>query len=172
MGLTWDCVDFESGTIRIYRQLQRTLQDGEYEFQTPKNQRSRTIKPPAEVMDRLRKLRQQQSDSPFVFVCGTREHLTINMLYKPFKKIVKEMGIENMRFHDLRHTYALLSLQSGCDIKTLSANLGHATVAFTLDRYGHVSREMLKQNSERMQNLICQLTKPTVKDSVNETPSE
>ena len=80
--------------------------------------------------------------------------------------------IVNMRFHDLRHTYALLSLQSGCDIKTLSANLGHATVAFTLDRYGHVSKEMLEQNSERMQNLICQLTKPTVKESVNETSSE
>ena len=122
-------------------------------------------------MERLRKLK-QQSDSPFVFVCGTGEHLTINMLYKPFKKIVKEMGIEKMRFHDLRHTYALLSLQSGCDIKTLSANLGHATVAFTLDRYGHVSKEMLEQNSERMQNLICQLTKPNVKENVNEIPSE
>ena len=170
MGLTWDCVDFESGTIRIYRQLQRTLKNGEYSFQTPKNQRSRTIKPASEVMDRLRKLKQQSDDSPFVFVCGTGEHLTINMLYKPFKKIVKDMGIENMRFHDLRHTYALLSLQSGCDIKTLSANLGHATVAFTLDRYGHVSKEMLDQNSERMQNLICQLTKPTVKENVNEIP--
>ncbi len=66
--------------------------------------------------------------------------------------------------------HALLSLQSGCDIKTLSANLGHATVAFTLDRYGHVSKEMLDQNSEKMQQLINQLSNPTVKETVNEMP--
>ena len=62
-----------------------------------------------------------------------------------------------MRFHDLRHTYAMLSLQSGCDIKMLSANLGHATAAFTLDRYGHVSEEMHIQSSEKIQRLISRL---------------
>ena len=57
-------------------------------------------------------------------------------------------------------------------MKTLSANLGHATVAFTLDSYGHVSREILEQNSERMQQLISQFNNPTVNENVNETPSE
>ena len=70
----------------------------------------------------------------------------------------KEEAIEYIRefheFHDLRHTYVMLSLQSGCDIKTLSANLGHATVAFTLDRYGHISEEMMQQSSIRMQHVI------------------
>lgn len=93
----------------------------------------------------------------FVFTGGNGQHMTINMLYKPFKKIVSEMGLQDMRFHDLRHTYAVLSLQSGCDIKTLSANLGHATAAFTLDRYGHVSEEMQTKNSENMQLLIERL---------------
>ena len=81
----------------------------------------------------------------------------INMLYKPFKQIVANMGIPETRFHDLRHSYAVLSLQAGCDIKTLSANLGHSTIALTLDRYGHTSDTMLKQSSDLMQQLIDKL---------------
>ena len=46
------------------------------------------------------------------------------------------------------------SLQNGTDIKTVSESLGHATTAFTMDRYGHVSQAMLKNGADRMQNLI------------------
>ncbi|MCR4578213.1 MAG: site-specific integrase [Clostridiales bacterium] len=152
MGLTWDCIDFESGTIHIYRQLQRTLIKGKYSFTKPKNSKSRTIKPATEIMNRLKAI--DIKDSEFVFTDRNGVHLTINMLYKPFKKIVDSMGLGSMRFHDLRHTYAVLSLQGGCDIKTLSANLGHAAVAFTLDRYGHVSQEMHVKSSETMQRVI------------------
>ena len=72
-----------------------------------------------------------------------------------------------MRFHDLRHTYAMLSLQSGCDIKTLYANLGHATAAFTLDRYGHISEEMHNLSSEKMQQLIDHLNDDCKRNEVS-----
>ena len=158
MGLTWDCIDFECGTIHIYRQLQRTNKKGVYDFMKPKSGKPRTIKPASEVMSRLKTLKTTSGGpSEFVFTDRKGRHLTINMLYKPFKKIVAAMGLGDMRFHDLRHTYALLALQSGCDIKTLSSNLGHATVAFTLDRYGHVSQEMHAQSSEGMQRMIDRL---------------
>ena len=58
------------------------------------------------------------------------------------------------RFHDLRHTYATLALQQGTDIKTVSSNLGHATVAFTLDTYGHVTEQMQKDSADRMQKYL------------------
>ena len=160
MGLTWDCIDFKRGTIKVYRQLQRTNVNGEYTFTRPKNSKSRLIKPAEDVMHRLSSMKPDGATSnqdAFVFTGGNGQHMTINMLYKPFKKIVSEMGLQDMRFHDLRHTYAVLSLQSGCDIKTLSANLGHASVAFTLDRYGHVSEEMQIKSSQGMQQVISQL---------------
>ncbi|MBR5379003.1 MAG: site-specific integrase [Clostridia bacterium] len=163
MGLTWDCIDFERGTIRVYRQLQRTGVGGMYEFTRPKNNKSRTIKPASGVMIRLQSIRQKQFSENvidregFVFRSSGGGHLTINMLYKSFKQIVSKQGLDELRFHDLRHTYAMLSLQSGCDIKTLSANLGHASVAFTLDRYGHVSEKMHTAASEKMQLVIDQL---------------
>ncbi len=68
--------------------------------------------------------------------------------------MVAGIGVEFIRMHDLRHTFAMLSLQMGADIKTLQQELGHATASFTLDVYGHVSDEMLKANSDRMQQFI------------------
>ena len=74
--------------------------------------------------------------------------------FECFKRVVKQLGIEEVRFHDLRHTYATLSLQNGDDIKTVSESLGHATVAFTLDVYGHVTQQMKKASAARMQAFI------------------
>lgn len=61
------------------------------------------------------------------------------------------------RFHDLRHTFAVISLQEGDDIKTVQANLGHATASFTLDVYGHVSEKMKQNSAARMEAYIRQL---------------
>ena len=59
-----------------------------------------------------------------------------------------------VRFHDLRHSYAAVSLKSGDDVKTVQENLGHATAAFTLDVYGHVTEKMKKDSADRMQAFI------------------
>ena len=48
------------------------------------------------------------------------------------KKILKDAGLEHIRFHDLRHTFATLALQNGVDIKTVSSMLGHYDAGFTL----------------------------------------
>ena len=55
---------------------------------------------------------------------------------------------------DLRHSYAVVSIESGDDIKTVQMNLGHATASFTLDVYGHVSQKMRQQSAERMEQFI------------------
>ena len=70
------------------------------------------------------------------------------------KRILDSIGLGHIRFHDLRHSFATLSLQNGDDIKTVSENLGHATVAFTLDVYGHVTEKMKKDSADRMQAFI------------------
>ena len=58
------------------------------------------------------------------------------------------------RFHDLRHSFAVASIESGDDIKTVQSNLGHATASFTLDVYGHVSQKMRQQSADRMEEFI------------------
>lgn len=64
------------------------------------------------------------------------------------------MGLPDVRFHDLRHSYAVAAIRSGDDIKTVQGNLGHATASFTLDVYGHVTDQMKRESANRMQQYI------------------
>ena len=66
----------------------------------------------------------------------------------------KKVYFVEIRFHDLRHSYAVAAIMSGDDIKTVQENLGHATAAFTLDRYGHVTDQMRQASAERMEQFF------------------
>lgn len=66
------------------------------------------------------------------------------------KKLLKDAGLEDCRFHDLRHTFATLALQNGVDVKTLSGILGHYSSGFTLDTYTHVTTKMQEEAAEKM----------------------
>ena len=74
-------------------------------------------------------------------------------------QIADEIGAQDARVHDLRHTYAVLSLQNGDDVKTVQTNLGHASAAFTLDVYGHVSDRMQRASADRMEEYIASISR-------------
>ena len=65
-----------------------------------------------------------------------------------------KIGCPALRFHDLRHSYAVAAIRAGDDIKTVQGNLGHATAAFTLDVYGHVTEQMRQDSASRMDAFI------------------
>ena len=166
LGLMWDCVDFEKGTITIKRQLRREQKKGgKYYITTPKSDKPRTITPASWVMKLLRtqKVRQAEQqlkmgplweDSGMVFTNETGGYLSYRTVYDCFKRIVAQIGTPSTRFHDLRHTFAVASLRAGDDIKTVQSNLGHHTAAFTLDVYGHVTEQMRKVSAQRMEGFI------------------
>ena len=93
-------------------------------------------------------------DSDLVFTDELGRHLTKSSVYRSFKKIVAAIGRPDARFHDLRHSYAVAAIRSGDDIKTVQGNLGHATAAFTLDVYGHVTDQMKQASAARMEAFI------------------
>ena len=76
------------------------------------------------------------------------------ILYQNFKRIATKLGRPDLRFHDLRHTYAVNSLRAGDDIKTVQENLGHATAAFTLSTYAHATPGMKRESANRMSEFI------------------
>lgn len=166
LGLRWSCVNFKDGTITIDKQLQQEKKkNGQYVFASLKNGKSRVITPAPWVMDYLNAHRVKQAEarlkagpvwenSGLVFTDDVGHHLTISTVYKNFKKIVASIGCPNVRFHDLRHSYAVASIRAGDDIKTVQGNLGHATAAFTLDVYGHVTDQMKRASAERMEGFI------------------
>ncbi|MBR1456219.1 MAG: site-specific integrase [Oscillospiraceae bacterium] len=179
MGLTWDCVDFNAGTLKINKQLiKRPNADGGFTLAETKSSKIRIIKPAATVMQLLKARQQQQIDqkelagdswegwktekekaSALVFTTATGKNLSPQTVYNHCKKILKKIGAEDRCVHDLRHTYAVLSLQNGDDIKTVQGNLGHATAAFTLDVYGHVSEKMKDDSAARMESFISSFKK-------------
>ena len=63
-------------------------------------------------------------------------------------------GVRVVNAHGLRHTHATMLIASGVDPKTISARLGHASVAFTLDVYGHVWEEMAEAAAEAAESLL------------------
>lgn len=167
IGLTWDCVDFRKGIIRIEKQLRKNHSSGsKYEFSTLKNGKTRTVTPAPIVFDILRRVKAIQgewklrageaynNESNLVFTNELGAHLCSVTVYNHLKKILESINLGHVRFHDLRHSFAAISLQNGDDIKTVSENLGHATVAFTLDVYGHVTEKMRKDSADRMQAYI------------------
>jgi len=166
LGLLWKCVNFEQGTILIDKQLQREKKkNAQYIFAPLKNDKSRTVTPAPWVMQVLRTHRARQTeqrlslgelweDSGLVFTDELGHHLAIHTVYKDFKSVVASIGCPSVRFHDLRHSYAVAAIRSGDDIKTVQGNLGHATAAFTLDVYGHVTDQMKQASAARMEAYI------------------
>ena len=166
MGLTWDRVDFDRGTVLVDRQLQKDrTQGGEYRLASTKNDKARTIMPPLYAMQILRTQKARQAeqrlkagdlwqDHGLIFTNETGGNLAFSTVYKQYKRIVDGIGRPDLRFHDLRHSYAVAALRSGDDVKTLQANLGHHSAAFTLDQYGHVTEQMKQASADRMEAYI------------------
>ncbi|MGI6238786.1 MAG: tyrosine-type recombinase/integrase [Christensenellales bacterium] len=88
-----------------------------------------------------------------VFTNALGGHYVHNTLSHKFKRIVDSISLPDRRFHDLRHTYAVLSIQSGVDIKTVQESLGHHTAAFT-HVYGHVTERMKSDAAARLEATI------------------
>ena len=166
LGLLWDCVDLTKGTITVDKQLQLIRgSGGQYQMVPTKNSKSRSITLAASVVKVLRDVKRQQlenrlrygplwEDSGFVFTDELGHHLSASSVYKSFKKVMEQIGSPETRFHDLRHSYAVASIRSGNDIKTVQENLGHATAAFTLDVYGHVTEKMKQESAAQLDQFI------------------
>ncbi len=89
-----------------------------------------------------------------VFTNPLGHPLTHQFVDRSFKRLIKKAGFDGVRFHDLRHTYAVNAIRAGDDIKTIQSNLGHASAAFTLDRYGHFTERMRQDSAARMEGFI------------------
>ena len=166
LGLTWDCVDFEHGMLLINKQHNRVKGDTEFRFASLKNDKARVLTVADEVIDVLKLQKQRQEswaaalgngwENPdnLVFTTEFGRYINNKVLYQNFKRIMKKLGNPNLRFHDLRHTYAVNSLRAGDDIKTLQENLGHATASFTLSTYAHATPGMKRESAKRMTDFI------------------
>lgn len=166
LGLTWDCVDFENNTLLINKQHNRVKGEKEYKFSSLKNDRVRMLTVAEGVMDVLRQQKEWQeemaetmgeafnNEDNLVFTNERGRFVANQAAYRNLKSIMKKIGLGDMRYHDLRHTFAVNSLKAGDDIKTVQENLGHATASFTLGTYAHATMGMKRESAQRMDAYI------------------
>jgi integrase len=165
LGLTWSAVDMDRGTITVDKQLSAKPKAGAL-FSSPKSGKSRTITPAPTAFQVLRRQKARQAEQQLkagplwsnphglIFTAEDGGPLSQQMAELNFSDVRATVGLEGTRFHDLRHTYAVNSIRAGDDIKTIQTNLGHASAAFTLDIYGHVTEAMKQDSATRMEVLI------------------
>ena len=150
LALQWGDLDFDTGTLMVEKQVYAVK--GQLQLSVPKTKASirRLVLPPG-VVEVLREYR-RGVDSRWMFPSPVKEDtpLSPGAARRRLQRILERAGCRHIRFHDMRHVFATLSLENGMDVKTLSAMLGHVSAATTLDIYAHVTDDMQTEAAARI----------------------
>ena len=141
--------------LTVNKQVYR--QNGTLTVSIPKTANSnRIIALPQSTVDLLVQEHEKHPHSPLMFCYPrTESYWSPDVISRVHKKALKAAGIEErVRFHDLRHTFSTLAIQSGADVKTISSMMGHFSSAFTLDTYTHVTNQMQLAAAEKIESYI------------------
>lgn len=164
LALRWSDVDLEAGRLAIRRSLSSV--GGTLSFARPKTAKSRRpVVLDPKTLAALRDHRERQEkekvvwdeaykDLDLVFAREDGSALRPDSLSRWFQAQASRIGLEPIRLHDLRHTYATVALSAGTHPKVVAERLGHSTTAVTLDIYSHVVPSLEEQEAERIADLI------------------
>ncbi|MHB8311781.1 MAG: site-specific integrase [Candidatus Dormibacteria bacterium] len=169
LGLRWQDLDLDHGSLAVVRNLQPLPGLGLTNTKRQKTEKSRhRVELGTLAVEALRahKVRQadersgagdawEDHDLVFPHVLGhplSRERL-VRLGFEP---LLKAAGLPRIRFHDLRHTTATLLLSQGVHPKIVSELLGHSTVAITLNTYSHVTQTMSRAAADTLDSLLQQ----------------
>ena len=155
-ALCWEDICLEKEIIKIRHTMQR-IQNCEKDDQVktkiiisaPKTKKSiRDIPIPKWLAIILKKYK--TVGKAFVLTGNEQQFMEPRTLQNRFKKYVREVGISQLNYHALRHTFATRCIELEFDIKTLSEILGHANVNITLNRYVHPSFKLKAENMNKL----------------------
>lgn len=157
-ALLWSDLDEERRTISVSKQAVGNRHRN-VTISRPKTENSvRKISIPRSAVELLRQEHEKHPDNPWMFPSPkTGEMYHPDSIAKLHEKILKDTGLEHIRFHDLRHTFATMALQNGVDVKTVSSMLGHYDAGFTLRTYTHATRQMQEQAAEKIGNFMAEV---------------
>lgn len=155
MALQWDDVDLVTGELRINKQV--NLVGSKLVISEPKTKAAvRTLILPPSVRKVLAEYK-TKVNSRWLFPSPKKDDLPIipSAVSRRLHTLLEHAGCEQVRFHDLRHTFATNALAHGMDIKTLSTILGHVSSATTLNTYSHVTDEMRQRAAVKIDQGIA-----------------
>ena len=153
LGLKWEDIDLEHGDLRVRRQIAR-INGRVVEAPLKTKNAYRTLPLAEDTISILKEQKKKVGNSPWVFPSATGGPISPDSVLHMLHRVLKRAGLPQVRFHDLRHTFATLALQNGVDIKTVSGMLGHFSAGFTLDTYAHVTTSAQKAAANTMGKLL------------------
>ena len=158
VALRWDDLNIQGRTISVSKQYVRNP-DGSLELTRPKTENSvRLVSIPPAAVELLIQEHDKHPDNPYLFPSPlTGEMYHPDSVVNLHKKILRDAGLEHLRFHDLRHTFATTALQNGVDVKTVSSMLGHFDAGFTLRTYTHATRQKQDEAAATMGSFMEQV---------------
>ncbi len=154
LGLKWTDLNLADGTLRIARQV--VPAGGKIVVQPPKTKSSiRTILLPPYMLEVLAEMKKNKTcDWMFPSPVKEGQPRSPGSLLQRFKLILKRSGCKDIRFHDLRHTFATMAIENGMDVKTLSGIIGHISAETTLNIYSHITDTMRLQAAVKIDREI------------------
>ena len=153
LGLKWTDIDLEKGELQVKRQVVR-IEGKIVEAPLKTKNAYRTLPLTEDVTAILKQQRKKAGNSPWVFPSPNGGPISPDSVLRKLHGVLKRAGLPQVRFHDLRHTFATLALQNGVDIKTVSGMLGHYSAGFTLDTYAHVTTAAQKEAARTMEKVL------------------
>ena len=171
LGLKWDAIDFERGTISVIRTVTTITLDGkqtEIEQQSAKTKSSlRTLPLIGSFREYFLQVKEAQELNKqvcgncynyeydgFVFVDELGERMRVDYLTNAFPKFLESHGLRRMRFHDLRHSCASLLLANGVPLKHIQEWLGHSDIGTTANIYSHLDYKSKITSANVMDNIL------------------
>ena len=174
LALKWEDIDFSTAQLHVRRTINRLAKyeahagesKTEIVFGTPKIKNSRRTIPLTRTMiDELSRWRSQQAqdkqragdkylDNGFVMTNEFGHYIEQKTFKDYYDRMLKDADVGHFTFHALRHTFATRALERGMDYKTLSAILGHYSVAFTMDTYVYSMDEHKRNEMNKMDDMF------------------
>lgn len=159
LGLRWQDVDLDAGTLTIRHTLVHT--NAGLVSQEPKTDRSRRSMPiPQAAVEALRRHRITQGQerwfagdayrqTDLVFTNPAGGPIEPRNLSRQFAARIRRAGVPRIRLHDLRHTHATGLLARGVHPKIVAERLGHSQIRVTMDTYSHVLPTMQREAADQ-----------------------
>lgn len=151
LALTWDCINWVKGKITV----DKNYVNGR--LGTPKSSKNRYVDMSDELARVLKEWRLAcpHSELNLVFPNSEGKYQSAdNMIKRRFIPSLSRAGIDSIRFHDLRHTYASLLLANGAPMKYVQTQLGHASITMTMDLYTHLLPEVNDKCVNLLNNIV------------------
>lgn len=168
LGLKWDAIDFQRGTLTIKRTVTEVRLDGKTEIMEQESAKTksslRTLPLVGSFKDYFMEVKQAQEVNKsvcgncynydydgYVFVDELGERMKPDYLTNYFPTYIQRHGIRKMRFHDLRHSCASLLLANGVPLKQIQEWLGHSDFSTTANIYAHLDYSSKISSAQAME---------------------